>query len=229
MKLMIKSALVIFFGMFLMLTSCAKKNSSAQNRGGTAARGDQAVGSGATALGLNKCTDGITSATGRIYDDSMSSGNTFRNNWANFFSATMAESLLGELSGSPSSTDTGVKITLKLKVQGNQLNLSETKLSIDVKDSLVGKQATDSSEILKPIWIDFSRAESGNLTNVNNGTGNFTVVFADNYGKITISGSFNQSTADGIVTFANSVHYNNESPKSGSLGKFSLNSCGLFY
>lgn len=228
MKLMIKSALVIFFGMFLMLASCAKKNSSAQNRGGTAPRGDQAIVGGATTLGVTKCSDGVTNATGRVFDDSMY-GNTFRNNWANFFSATMADNLLGDLSGSSSSTQTGVNITLKLKISGNQLNLAETKLSMDVKDSLVGTQATDSNEILKSILVDFSKAESGNLTNVNNGTGNFTVVFADGYGKVTITGSFNQTKADGTVTFANSVHYDNESPKSGSLGRFSLNSCGLFY
>lgn len=227
MKLMIKSGLVVFFGLFLMLASCAKKNSSAQNRGGTAPRGDQAV-SGATTLGVTKCSDGVTNATGRVFDDSMS-GNIFRNNWSNFFSATMADDLLGELSGSSSSTQTGVNITLKLKIVNNQLNLSETKLSMDVKDSLVGTPATDSSEILKSILVDFSKAESGNLTNVNNGSGQFTVVFADNYGRVTITGSFNQSKADGTVSFANSVHYNNESPKSGSLGRFSLNSCGLFY
>lgn len=227
MKLMIKSALVVFFGMFLMLASCAKKNSSAQNRGGTAPRGDQAV-AGATTLGVTKCSDGVTNATGRIFDDAMS-GNIFRNNWANFFSATMADGLLGDLSGASTSTQTGVNITLKLKISGSQLNLSESKLSMDVKDSLVGTQASDSSEILKSILVEFSKAESGNLTNVNNGTGNFTVVFADNYGKVTITGTFNQTKADGTVSFANSVHYDNESPKSGNLGRFSLNSCGLFY
>lgn len=225
MKLIIKSALVIFFGMFLMLASCAKKNSSASNRGGTAPRGDQTINT-ANATGVAKCSDGVTSADGRIFDDAM--GTQFRTNWSNFFSAVMADNQLGDLNGASTSTATGVNVSIKLKVNGNQLVPAESKLTMRVLDSKVGTTGDDGN-ILKEIVVDFSRAESARLINPSNGAGQFEVVFADNYGKVTISGSYNQSKADGTVSFANSVHYNNETPKSGNLGRFSLNSCGLFY
>jgi hypothetical protein len=228
MKLMIKSALVVFFGLFLMLSSCAKKNNSSSNRGGTAPRGDQAAAATTNALGINKCSDGVTTADGRIFDDTM--GTMFRTNWSNFFSAVMADNMLGDLSGASSSTTTGVNVSIRLKIVNNQLSLADTKLTLRVKDSLSYEGKTsDSGEVLKDIVVDFTKAIDGRLTNVANGTGQFTVVFEDGYGRVTLTGSFNQTKAEGTVSFANSVHYNNETPKSGNLGKFSLNSCGLFY
>tara|TARA_B110001454_G_C12723272_1_gene436192 strand:- start:29382 stop:30065 length:684 start_codon:yes stop_codon:yes gene_type:complete len=227
MKLMIKSALVVFFGLFLMLASCAKKNNSSSNRGGTAPRGDQAAAATTNAMGIAKCSDGVTSADGRIFDDTM--GTMFRTNWSNFFSAVMADNMLGDLSGSSTSNTTGVNVSIKLKIVNNQLSLNDTKLTMRVQDSLVGTTSADGGEVLKAIVVDFTQAIDGRLTNVSNGTGQFTVVFKDNYGQVTLSGSFNQTKAEGTVSFANSVHYNNETPKSGNLGKFSLNSCGLFY
>lgn len=228
MKLMIKSALVVFFGLFLMLASCAKKNSSASNRGGTAPRGDQAAAATTNALGINKCSDGVTSADGRVFDDTM--GTMFRTNWSNFFSAVMADNMLGDLSGASSSNTTGVNVSIRLKIVNNQLNLTDTKLTLRVKDSLSYEGKTsDSGEVLKDIVIDYTKAIDGRLENVVNGTGQFSAVFKDDYGTVTIKGSFNQTKAEGTVSFANSVHYNNETPKSGNLGKFSLNSCGLFY
>jgi len=227
MKLMIKSALVVFFGLFLMLASCAKKNNSSSNRGGTAPRGDQAAAATTNALGINKCSDGVTTADGRIFDDTM--GTMFRTNRSNFFSAVMADNMLGDLSGASSSTTTGVNVSVRLKIVNNQLSLADTKLTMRVQDSLVGTTSADGGEVLKSIVVDFTKAVSGQLTNVTNGTGQFTVVFEDSYGRVTLTGSFNQTKAEGTVSFANSVHYNSETPKSGNLGKFSLNSCGLFY
>lgn len=226
MKLMTKSALVVFFGMFLMLASCAKKNSSASNRGGTAPRGDQAIDTTA-ATGIAKCADGVTSADGRIFDDSMT-GNIFRNNWSNFFSAVMADNQLGDLSGASTSTATGVNVSIKLRVVNNQLVPSETKLTMRIHDGKVNTPGDD-GQLLKEIVVDYTRAQSGEIRNVTNGSGQFSATFLDDYGTVTISGSFNQTTADGTVSFVNSKHYNGEAPKSGNLGRFSLKSCGLFY
>lgn len=223
--ILIKSIAIVFFSLFLMLSSCAKKSSSNANRAGSAPRGDAAAVPTATNLGLNKCADGSNSA-GQIFDDQ--AGANFRNSWVDFFSATMAADQLGNLDGDVNSNETGVNIEIKMKVVNNQLDLSQTKLEIAVHDSLVNTINKDTNETIQVIKINFTSAESGSLSNVTNGGGNFTLTFADPYGKITVSGTFNQSTATGTVNFANSKHYNNEAARSGTLGKFSVNSCGLF-
>jgi hypothetical protein len=224
-NLFIKMSLVVFFGMFLLLSSCAKKNSSAQNRGAGAPRGDAAAPT--TTLGVAKCADG-SHVTGRIFDDQMT-GNIFRNNWSNFFSAIMADNQLGDLSGASNSTQTGVDIELKLKIVNNAIDKSQTKLTFVVKDSLVGTKNAENGEIYQTITASFSSATNATLSNVNNGSGQFQLTFQDAYGEVTVNGTFNQSRAQGTVSFVNSKHYNNETPKSGNLGTFSVNSFGLFY
>lgn len=229
MKLVfIKSMLVIFFGTFLLLSSCAKKNSSSQSRAGIAPRGDAAATTTQT-LGVNKCANGSSSA-GRIFSDTMT-GSLFRNAWADFFSAIFAENQMGELNGSSTSTNQGVNLEIKMKIVNNQLVLNETKLNIEVQDSLVGQKNADTGEIYTAIKMSFSSAKSGSLSgqNIAGGSGQFNLTFGDSYGDISLSGTYNQTTSTGTVTFANSKHYNNETPKSGNLGNFSQNSCGLFY
>ncbi len=226
MKLVMKSVLIVFFGMFLILTSCAKKKSSSMSRNAGAPRGTTTTP--VTNLGVTKCTDGVTSAAGRLFDDT-ASGDSFRTQWSNFFSAIMADDQLGQLSGLSSNSVQGVNFTLRMKIVNNQISLSETSMNIEVNDSYVNTRNADTNEIIQAIKMGFTSATDAKLTNVNNGTGNFTVSFADKYGSVLVSGSFNQSRAEGTVTFQNSVHYNNEAPKSGTLGRFALNSCGLFF
>ncbi|MBL7546245.1 MAG: hypothetical protein JNL11_20665 [Bdellovibrionaceae bacterium] len=227
-NIFVKSILVLFFGMFLILTSCAKKNNSSQNRAGVSPRGD-AGAVGTTTLGVNKCANG-SYTTGRLYNDT--AGATFRNAWVDFFSAIFAENQLGEISGANTSTTTGVDFELKLKIVNGQLNLAETKLMMEVRDSFVNQKNVDTGEIIQPIKMNFPSASEGSSltgTNTTGGLGQFTLVFADNYGKVTVTGSYNQTQTQGTVTFANTKHYNSESARSGTLGNFIQNSCGLFY
>lgn len=226
MKFVIKSVLIVFFGMFLILTSCAKKKSSSQSRLAGAPRGT--TNTPVSNLGVAKCSDGTTSAAGRIFDDT-ATGDSFRMNWSNFFSAIMADDQLGSLSGSSTNSQQGVNIQLRIRIVNNQLSLSETSMNIVVSDSFVDQKNPDTGEIIQPIKMGFTTAESGSQISVNNGTGNFTIVFADKYGKVTVTGSFNQSQTQGTVSFQNTAHYNNETPKSGNLGRFALNTCGLFF
>jgi hypothetical protein len=228
MKLMFfKSVLIVFFGMFLILSSCAKKSSSTQNRTGAVPRGDGAVTT--TTLGVTKCADGSYVA-GRIVDGSVADSGAFRNSWADFFTAIMSPDQLGELSGVSTSTTTGVSVELRMKVVNNQLSISETKLVMSVKDSFVGQTNEDTKELINEIKINFSSAKTGTLSGMQNGTGNFNLVFEDGYGTVTVTGTYNATTATGTVTFANSKHYDGASAaKTGTLGKFTLNSCGLFH
>lgn len=222
-QVFIKSVLIGFFTMFLALASCAKKSSSTQNRTGTAPRGDAGTAATTTlGLAVNKCADGVTSSAGRLIDES-ATGNAFRNSWVDFFSAVMAPEFLGDLSGLPSSSTTGVNIEIKMKVANNQIVREETKLALIVNDGFVGKTNEGNGEIYNSIKINFASAESATYSN-----GQYTLVFADAYGKITVNGTYTQTTTTGTVTFVNSKHYSNETPKSGTLGKYSFNSCGLF-
>lgn len=226
-NIFVKSILALFMGMFLMLTSCAKKNSSAQNRAGVAPRGDAATAGTAT-LGVNKCANG-THTTGRIYNDT--AGTAFRTAWLDFFSAIFAENQFGDISGSSTSTETGVNFELKLKIVNNQIEKAQSSLMMEVRDTLVNTKNTETGEIIQPIKMSFPSAESATITGSSTagGTGEFTVTFADKYGKISIRGNYNQTQSQGTVTFTNTVHYNNESPRSGTLGTFTQNSCGLFF
>lgn len=226
MKLFFKSILFLFFGMFLILASCAKKSSSNQNRAGVAgARGDTAAADAAVALGVTKCADGSFS-DGRIFSDTMT-GDTFRLAWADFFSAIMAPELLGDLNGASSSTATGVTVSIKIKLANNQVVAAESKLAIAVKDSFVGQKSPETGELINVLKADFTSAQSGSW-NVTNGTGNFTLNFADEYGTVTLTGTVKGQTATGTVSFKNLKHHDGQSAaKSGNLGNFSINSCGL--
>lgn len=224
MKLMfVKSILVIFFGLFLILSSCAKKNSSSQTRAG-APRGDAAAV--ATAMGVTKCADG-SNITGRITETTV--GADFRASWVDFFSAVMPADQIGDLSGSSTSTTTGVSFDISMRIVNNQLNLAETKMNIAVRDSFVDQKSSDTGEIITPIKMSFPSAQTGSsVTAIVNGTGSYTLIFGDAYGRITVTGTFNATTSTGTVTFVNTQHHLGETAKSGTLGRFTLNSCGLF-
>ncbi len=217
-KVFVKTILVAFVTGFLILSSCAKKSSSTQTRAGAAPRGDAAA---AATLGITKCADGVTTATARIFDDA-AVGNAFRNSWSDFFSAVMADDQLGSLSGASTSTTEGVNMNLKIKLVNNQIVKEQTTLDIKVMDGFANKVNAESTETLSPITINFTSAESATISATQ-----YTLVFADPYGRITVTGTYNATNTTGTVSFVNTKHYNNETAKSGNLGKFNFNSCGL--
>lgn len=228
-----KSVLVLFFvGFSTFQISCAKKSSNDNNRAEIAPRGTGTIGATGTsattnALAATKCTDG-SSTWGRLYDDGSMGGLSFRNSYADFLSASSnPEQVLGSLDGSPNSTTTGVNFNLKLKIVNNQLDLNQTTLLIEITDDKVGK-VDENGNTMKLISIPFNTAWKGELTNVVNGQGQFNITFKDAYGTVNVIGNFNQSATTGKINFVNSRHFNNETPKSGSLGTMSMKTCGLF-
>jgi hypothetical protein len=219
----VKTMFAVGMASFLMFGACAKKNGSSSTRAGSAPRGN--TDPNLTTLSTTRCSDG-SSTWGRILDANSFGSTSFRDGFVDFFSAVMAPENLGDLDGSSSSTTTGVNLQLQMRVENNQLNLSATKLNIEVTDSY----AYNKDQGAKVIAINYSKADAGQLSNVVNGAGHINLTFRDTYGSVTLDGDFNGTTATGKVTFANSVHYmSGQTPKSGTLGSFSLKSCGIFY
>lgn len=222
----LKSIIALFLGSFLILSACAKKSSSSGNRtAGTTLRGNGITGANGlntTQLANTRCTDG-SSGWGRLFDDGTMAGTAFRDNYANYLSVAMDPQALGTLDGSSYSTATFVNMELKLKIVNNQLDLSQTRLTIEINDSNVGQAGSD-GQPLTAISIPYSNASSGQITNVNGNTGSFQLVFTDSYGTVNVSGNFNGTDARGNVT------YNNTSgaTSNGKLGAFYMKSCGLF-
>ena len=204
----------------LFLVSCAKKNNSSSNRAGTAARGNL-TGADVTALGINKCSDGST-GWGRLLDDGTLSGSLFRQSYLKFLGAEDSGQL-GDLDGTGTSRENGADIKLNLKIANNQLNLTDSRLQLAIRDSYVGQQGAD-GKLIEEISVVYQGATSGQLTNIVNGSGNFTLVFKDDYGTVQVEGTFN-----GTETKGTRVSFNNTNGVNGSLGTFSTRTCGVFF
>lgn len=211
---------------FLILSSCAKKSSSVSSRVGSAARGTTIGANTVSTLGISRCTDG-SSTWGRIYNDGSMFGSGFRDAFADYLSASPG-SAIGELDGSSSSTTTGVDMELKLKIVNNQLNLSESRFTMEIRDSEVGRLGEDGKPI-ETILIGYAGAKSGQVSNVNGGSGNFNITFEDQYGIVVVEGSFNGTEARGSVKYLNGATAISGVAGLKSLGIFYMKSCGLFF
>ncbi len=97
---------------------------------------------------------------------------------------------------------------------------SNSRLWLSIQDSNVGT-LVDGQEIL-PINIDIGGA-TGSAVNY---TANLT--FRDNYGTITITGTYNNQTFNGTVSFVNTAGNGFNGKKSGTLGQFSMATCSFF-
>lgn len=228
MKTMIfKSFLALFFGSMLVFSACAKKSNTSSNRAGNLTRGNGVVNNNATTLNVSRCTDG-SSGWGRIVDDGTLYGTLFREAYYNFLSSASNPEYLGNLDGSSSSTTTGVNMELKLKIVNNQqLDLSQTRFTMEINDSKVGEIGSDGQPMTE-IKVNFSSAKAGEITNFNGNSGSFQLTFADDYGTVSVNGTFNGTEARGNVSFNNTKSYDGNTPKSGKLGAFYMKSCGLF-
>lgn len=230
MKTMIlKSFLALFVGSILTLSACAKKsNTSSNNRTGNLTRGNGVVNNNTNLSTFGtRCTDG-SSSWGRVYDDGTLYGNLFRESYSNFLSSASDPQYLGDLDGSSSSTRTGVNMELKLKITNNQqLDLSQTRLTLEINDSKVGEIGSD-GQAMTAITVAFSNASAGQISNFNGNSGSFQLTFADDYGTVSVNGTFNGTEARGNISFNNTKSYDGSSPKSGKLGAFYMKACGLF-
>ena len=102
------------------------------------------------------------------------------------------------------------------RATGNMIGIGSTAIQIDIRDSYVVEQGAD------PISI-FIRGTQGRAAG-----GQASLQFADNYGTITINGTYNASTFTGTVSYQNTTgSYNGRS--SGTLGRFTVPTCGFFH
>lgn len=164
-----------------------------------------------------------------IYDEHKSgkeySTKPFQERFQDFVSGTFAPSSLGDLSGENSTTAVNrveMKFALKFGTDQNIVP-AQTWLSISVVDSMVGTKDADGT-LIDAYPVNFSKASSGQIDRDKK---TFTVVFEDDYGSVTLAGTYDNSNASGRVDFVNKKSYSSSVPAtSGVLGAFSIDSCG---
>lgn len=185
------------------------------------ARSSEVTANGITG-GATSCGSS-TQAVGRVYDDGSSSASgTFEARVKGLLSATVDPQYFGTISGDPSNAQTGVTIEGQLRYDSaGNVTLSQTTLKLSVLDSFVGQTDTTGTTI-SAYPINFSAASSGT---VNLATKTFTVLFKDNYGEITLTGTIGGSTTTGTVSYKNYVSYNGGTVSSGTLGAFQIPTC----
>ncbi|MBS1970290.1 MAG: hypothetical protein JSU04_08275 [Bdellovibrionales bacterium] len=184
------------------------------------------IATGVTGSGSSSCGT-TTQTTGRIYDGGGTSSYTFEQRVKGLLSSSIDPSYFGTISGSSSSTSTGVSMEghIAFDSSGN-LNISQTNLKLTVTDSYVG-QTDSTGAVVQAYPINFSSASSGT---VNLSAKTFSVVFKDNYGEITVTGSFSSSMATGTVSYANyQTAVAGNYPSSGTLGSFQISTCSFVY
>lgn len=129
-------------------------------------------------------------------------------------SASMDPRELGEISNSG---DVGIIGYVERDAAGN-VNYQNSRMAIKIWDSY----AYDGAD---PIEIQISRLESAS----GNGSNGMTLIFADAYGEIIISGQVDQTNFYGQVSYRNSQYFDDsQNPRSGTLGSFRTPICNFF-
>lgn len=107
---------------------------------------------------------------------------------------------------------------------GNQVT-TDSWFEIIISDSFVGK-ADAQGEIYEPVRVHIPFREgyvSGNTAKL---------VFADDYGSVTMDGTFDNNFFKGSLSFVNTKIYDGapaaETPHNGTIGGFSVSTCGFF-
>lgn len=156
-------------------------------------------------------------AIGSIYSYNVSA-QTFENQVKAFLSATTNPNDVGTVSSIPANS-TGVQMTgLILLDKSGQVDVSQSKISIQVYDSYVAQG-------LEVIKVEINGASSGSF-NLQTGVGSIT--FKDQHGEIKFDGRMNGQTFDGDVTFRNyKTVISGASPSAGTLGQFNIAVCGF--
>jgi hypothetical protein len=199
------------------LSACSKKDDS----GVTARAGVNALG-----VDSNVSTCGSTQqAVGRVYENNASgSSYTFEQRAKGLISATVDPQNFGSISGNPNDAQSGVTIEGRLRYDANgAVILDQSNLRLMVYDSYVG-QKDSAGATIQPYPINFNAATSGT---VNVSTKQFTVLFKDSYGEVTVTGTINNSTVVGSISYTNYSSYNGGQGVSAVLGGFTINACAL--
>ncbi len=115
-----------------------------------------------------------------------------------------------------------VRISGNIGVQSNGQVLNTSGLELVIRDSYTG--TTDDGSVIEPITIRIQGA-SGTAINYQ-----ANLVFTDEYGTITVTGTYNAQTFNGTVNFQNrkSVQLNGKNLSGGTLGSFSIPTCAFF-
>ena len=199
----------------LTLSACAKKDDSASGRITT--RG----GNGSGIVAQNTCGN-TAQAVGKIYD-SQSYGSRFEEQVKAFVSATLDPEALGTISGGIADA-TGVDFTASFPFDSNnQLIAAQASISIKIFDSYA--KTTYNGQVVPPYEVAFTQAKSGTI---NRNTRQINVVFEDEFGSITINGTFDGNMVTGKVSFNNYKSVKG-SPQSGQLGDFKIYQCAMIH
>lgn len=172
------------------------------------------------------CAQSQTQSTMGAITDSMQPG-TFSDRVKALLTATMYPQDVGTVGSSLGET-TGVRFTgtVYLDANGN-VNASSSNVKITVYDSIwytdyLTNPSTDG------IPLDFNPSQGATLSgqfNVTSGQG--YLLMKDSYGEIRFDGTITSQTFSGNVTFRNSANVTGQAAASGSLGQFTISSCGI--
>lgn len=167
-------------------------------------------------------------AVGRLIDpnyNSSSADAVFTQRVKDFASSFMDPSKIGQLSGAPTAM-TGIEVEGVLSFdKAGKLDLKTARVQLEIFDDRVGTLSS-SGKVIKQIPVYLATAKSGQW---NASTGQFEVVFEDEFGQVVLRGVIGKSSTSAEVRFVNKLSYNNGTPKSGVLGTFYIYSCGFIY
>lgn len=181
---------------------------------------------GITGLGsvATNCTQSQTTMGAII--DSMQPA-TFTDRVKALLTATMYPQDVGTVGASLSDT-TGVRFTGTIYLDGSgNVNASSSNIKIVVYDSiwLMDYNLNPSTE---GIPLEFSASNGATLSgNFNVSSGQGYLLMKDAYGEIRFDGTITSQTFSGNVTFRNYQNVTGQNAASGSLGQFTISSCGI--
>lgn len=214
-------SLIVVATIAMLSAACAPANNFTEAK---------SVGSSSTSVVDNTVVSSCSTqiGSGYVYNENLDgqvySSKSFKERVGDLVSATLDPQEIGEISGTKDGSGTYVRIEayLKFDSSGNVITNSST-LNLSVYDSYVGQVIDGQTVMAYP--INFSTATSGQ---VNKAQKTFTITFQDNYGSITLSGTYTTSgSVSGKLSFANSKAFDGSAPRSGVLGAIKLNNCAL--
>ncbi len=188
----------------------------------------------ATAVACNKKTEGASVSAGRDARVSGTSGlptgqgssagtQSAQINFSQSQAATMKQAVQILVSTTIDPLSVGdiqsVEVSGNVGVQnGTGQVLSDSTLQIVIRDNAQSSDGT----VLEPIVIRI-RGASGTAVGYQ-----ANLVFSDEYGTITVTGTYNQSTFTGNVRFSNTAGNGFNGSKTGGLGQFTIPTCAFF-
>lgn len=183
---------------------------------------------GVTGLGnINTlCAQGQTSETlGAIIDSTQPA--TFQSRVVALLTATMQPDQVGTVGASLGET-TGVRFKglLSLDANGNVVS-SSSNVIITVYDSIWYNDYITNPSV-DGIVLNFSPSTGGTISGqFSNTTGVGYFLVKDAYGEIRFDGTITSQSFTGNVTFRNYANVTGQANASGSLGQFTISTCGF--